>query len=198
MVRYGVFGAIYNNCYLLIDDKTNQSALIDCSEYNEKMQELIGDTELKYILLTHGHFDHIGGVNSVKKKYAAKVVISKEDEPMLTSGALSLSGINPDIKADIIVNDGDVITLGDTEIEVISTPGHTRGSVCYKAGKELFTGDTLFCLSCGRTDFPGGSVPDMITSLKRLAALDGDYNVYPGHEELTTLDYERKNNPCIR
>ena len=202
LVKHAVFPPIENNCYLIVDENTKESALVDCSTYNETMQKLIGDTSLKYILLTHGHYDHIGGVKEVKEKYGAKVVISKEDEPMLSSSRLSLAvftgGAQRDTNADIIVKDGDVLTLGSSEIKALANPGHTKGGMCYIAEDCLFTGDTLFCCSCGRTDFPGGNVGEMLSSLKRLSALDGDYKVFPGHEELSTLDYERKNNPYFR
>lgn len=196
------FGSMDNNCCLIIDEKTNQSALVDCNEFSQKMIDMIGETDLKYILLTHGHFDHIIGVKSVKEKYGAQVVISKEDEPMLNSAKLSLAVFcnapQNNVDADIIVKDGDEITLGETKIKVMATPGHTSGSVCYIAENCIFSGDTLFYCSCGRTDFPSGSPEQMMSSLQKLKALDGDYKVYTGHNNLTTLDFERKNNPYMK
>ncbi len=196
------FGSMDNNCSLIIDEKTNQSALVDCNEFSQKMIDMIGDTDLKYILLTHGHFDHIIGARDTKAKYGAKVVISSEDEPMLSSSKLSLAAFcnapQNDVEADIIVSDGDEITLGDIVIKVMSTPGHTLGSVCYIAENCIFSGDTLFYCSCGRTDFPSGSPEQMMSSLQKLKALDGDYKVYTGHNNLTTLDFERKNNPYMK
>lgn len=196
------FGSMDNNCSLIIDEKTNQSALVDCNEFSQKMIDMIGDTDLKYILLTHGHFDHIIGVKSVKEKYGAQVVISKEDEPMLNSSKLSLAVFcnapQNNVDADIIVKDGDEITLGEIKIKVMATPGHTSGSVCYIAENCIFSGDTLFYCSCGRTDFPSGSPEQMMLSLQKLKALDGDYKVYTGHNNLTTLDFERKNNPYMK
>lgn len=196
------FGSMDNNCSLIIDEKTNQSALVDCNEFSQKMIDMIGDTDLKYILLTHGHFDHIIGVKSIKEKYGAQVVISKEDEPMLNSSKLSLAVFcnapQNNVDADIIVRDGDEITLGEIKIKVMATPGHTSGSVCYIAENSIFSGDTLFYCSCGRTDFPSGSPEQMMSSLQKLKALDGDYKVYTGHNNLTTLDFERKNNPYMK
>ncbi|MCI5514289.1 MAG: MBL fold metallo-hydrolase [Eubacterium sp.] len=200
-VCYKVFGDLDNNCYLLLDETTNKSALIDCTVADDRMRELIGDTDLQYILLTHGHFDHIGGVRDIKKEYGCKVVISSVDAPMLSSGKASLAAFcgaeQNDTEPDITVQDGDEIEVGTLKIKVLSTPGHTSGSVCYVVGDALFSGDTLFYCSCGRTDFPTGSSDDMIKSLKKLASLDGNYKVYTGHNQLSDLDFERKNNPYM-
>lgn len=200
-VSYKVFGDLDNNCYLLLDETTNKSALIDCTVADDRMRELIGDTDLQYILLTHGHFDHIGGVRDIKEEYGCKVVISSVDAPMLSSGKASLAAFcgaeQNDTEPDITVQDGDEIEVGTLKIKVLSTPGHTSGSVCYVVGDALFSGDTLFYCSCGRTDFPTGSSDDMIKSLKKLASLDGNYKVYTGHNQLSDLDFERKNNPYM-
>lgn len=201
-VKSAVFGSLANNCYLITDNESGKSALIDCTEYSEKMRAFIGDADLEYILLTHGHFDHIGGVKGIKAETAAKVVIAAEDEPMLSSGKHSLAAFcgaeQNDTSADIIVDDGDEIFLGESKIKVMKTQGHTDGCVCYICDDKIFSGDTLFFCSCGRTDFPTGSSSKMLASLKRLAALDGDYTVYPGHDRQSTLDFERKNNPYMK
>ena len=201
-IKSAVFGMLENNCYLITDKASAESALVDCTDDSKKMMDFISDTDLKYIFLTHGHFDHIEGVKAVKEKTEAKVVISSQDAPMLSSSKLSLatfSGIRQEnTQPDIIVNDGDIVTLGESEIRVMSTPGHTKGSVCYLCDDSIFSGDTLFFCSCGRTDFPGGSDAEMSSSLKRLAALERNYTVYAGHGRNSTLDYERKNNPYMR
>ena len=201
-VKREVFGSMDNNCYLITDEATHQSALVDCSEWNEKMKDLIGDTDLKYVLLTHGHYDHIIGTKAVKETYGAKVAISREDAPMLTSARASLAVFcgaeQNNVTPDILLSDGDEIPLGETKLRVIATPGHTKGSVCFVAGDALFTGDTLFRLSCGRTDFPGGSWEEMQQSLKRLSLLEGDYTVYTGHDALSTLHFEREHNPYMK
>lgn len=201
-----VLGNLGNNCYLLTDEKSGKSALIDCESSDDRMMDFIADSNLEYILLTHGHFDHISGVKGVKEKYGAKVVISREDEGMLHSGKLSLAlfcGYKQNcVDADILVSDGDIIELGQTTIKVLATPGHTKGGVCYIINDEnenvIFSGDTLFKTSCGRTDFPGGSVVEMKESLMKLRNLEGDYKVYPGHNAETTLQFERQNNSYMR
>lgn len=200
-VKCAVFGSLENNCYLITDEKSGLSALVDCTEDSAKMRDFIGSAKLQYILLTHGHYDHITGVKGISELTGAKVVISNEDAPMLSSTRLSLAafcgGFHESCQADIMVSDGWEILLGESVIKVISTPGHTKGGVCYLCDDKLFTGDTLFFCSCGRTDFPGGSVPEMLESLKKLSVLEGDYNVYPGHDRQSTLDFERKNNPYL-
>lgn len=200
-VKSAVFGGLQNNCYLITDLDTNKSALVDCTEFSDRMLDFIGNADLEYILLTHGHFDHIGGVSEISERFNAKVVISSVDAPMLSSSKLSLAAfcgaVHNNSSADITVEDNDVIELGNSKIQVISTPGHTSGSVCYMCDDNLFTGDTMFFCFCGRTDFPTGSPIDMQSSLNKLASLNGDYKIFAGHDRQSTLDFERKNNPYI-
>lgn len=200
-IETAVFGSLENNCYLLSDEKTGKRALVDCTDSSKKMIDFIGKKQLEYILLTHGHFDHIGGVKTVKELTGARVVISKEDERMLSSSRDSLAAFcgaqHNNAEADILVSDGDVLKLGESEIKVMSTPGHTRGGVCYICENAIFTGDTMFFCSCGRTDFPGGSEKDIVKSLNKIAALSGNLTVYPGHDRPSTLDFERANNPYL-
>lgn len=201
-IKSVTLGDIDNNCYLITDKASGLSALVDCTDASDKMRSFIGDAKLEYILLTHGHFDHIGGVPEIKKDYGAKVVISEEDAPMLSSGKASLSvfmGIQQEnCEPDITVSEGSEIMLGETKIKVLATPGHTKGGVCYLLDDCIFTGDTLFFCSCGRTDFPGGSAKEIMQSLKRLSSLDGSLKVYPGHDRFSTMAFEKANNPYMR
>lgn len=198
---------IFANCFLLVDDATNEAAIVDPGWYGDIIKNALKteNVDLKYILLTHGHFDHILGVYGLQKETGAKVVIHECDAGHLIDPCKSLcEGNFPEpqypVNADITVKDGDTIMLGETEIKVMSTPGHTNGSVCYiiENEKVILSGDTLFCMTAGRTDFFDGSDEEMIASLKRLIALDGDYRVLPGHNRETTLESERKRNWYIR
>lgn len=161
--------------------------------------------DLKAILVTHGHFDHLLGVKKLKDTTGAKVYISKVDAPALKDARACLAsmvGLSIDpVKPDVLLKDGSAFTEAGIDFSVISTPGHTKGGVCYVVESErvIFSGDTLFCMSYGRTDLPGGDSSALFDSIVyRLFALHGDYRVLPGHEGETTLDFERANNPCVR
>ena len=194
-------GEMGTNGYILIDNESGDCAFIDVGDYGERLKAFLqnkGIEKLRYILLTHGHFDHIKGVKKLKADFGGEVVIHSLDADCLYDSSKSLGdffGLSmPSFEADKTVIEGDRLPFGNSEIEVIHTPGHTVGSVCYKIGDMIFSGDTLFCGSIGRTDFPGGSMLQMTASLKKLSKLEGNYNVYPGHEDVTDLDTERRTN----
>ena len=198
---------IFANTYLIEDEKSGEAAIVDPAWYGEIVKNVLEEKniKLKYVLLTHGHFDHILGAYGLQKEKGVKVVIHESDADHLLDPKKSLcEGNFPEpqypVTADITLKDGDVIKLGDEEIKVMSTPGHTNGSVCYilENDRVILSGDTLFCMTAGRTDFPDGSDEKMINSLKKLIALDGDYTVLPGHNRATTLESERKRNWYIR
>ncbi len=197
-------GPLPTNCYLLTDDITGETAVIDPGFENSELSNAIlaiGAENVTSILLTHGHFDHIIGVSAIKRLTHAKVYIYSDDMMFTADNSLNLSSMisapMEPFTADEVLNNGDVIKLGVLDIHVMHTPGHTIGSCCYLVENAIFTGDTLMKCSCGRTDFPTGSYPQIIDSLQKLRNLEGDYHIYPGHESETTLEYERKNNPFM-
>lgn len=206
MIKFTTFalGPIYTNTYLLKDESTKSLAVIDPAFESEELVSTIKEWggDLKYILLTHGHYDHISGVASLKKHFDAKVCISADELKLLNTASLNGSAWHDlhveKIDVDRELLDNDVIELGDTKIRFITTPGHTSGSGCFIVDDCIFSGDTLFCQSIGRTDFPTSSGTDMMLSLKKLNALEGDYDVFPGHDIPTTLSDERKYNPYMR
>lgn len=200
-----VLGPVDANTYIITDEESGESAVIDAGDFTEELKNAVSGKNVKYIMLTHGHFDHILGVPALKDFTNAKIVIHTADADCLRDGikslAFSAGGFSQTpVEADITVNDGDTFRLGETEIKVMHTSGHTKGGVCYIIEKErvIFTGDTLFCMTVGRTDFEGGSDEEMRESVKKLVNLDGDYTVYPGHNRSTRLSVERQRNIYIR
>lgn len=200
-------GFLMTNCYVITDEESGISAVIDPGEFTPQLDEAlksIGYDTIKYIILTHGHYDHIGGVNKILEKPGckAKVAISADDMPLLSDGFLNLSQMFTgetlqEVKADIALKDGEIISVGKSDFKVMCTPGHTEGSICLIGDGVIFSGDTLFFRSAGRTDFPTGSSGKMMQSLQRLAQLEGDYIVYTGHNQQTSLAQEKKNNPYM-
>lgn len=199
-------GPIQANCYIVTDEKTKDAVVIDCGEYTQELEEKLSDKSLKYILLTHGHYDHILGVYDLKEAHPeAQIVIHKEEAYKLTDDLPSFAhemmpGVQKYVPADITVEEGDKITFGGTEITVIHTPGHSKGGVCYFVEEErtIFTGDTLFCLTVGRMDFFDSSEDEMLESITRLYNMPGDYEIYPGHNRATTMEYEKRRNRYMR
>ena len=191
-------GPIGTNCYILEDEKARAAAIIDPGDEAGRILQVIEDdgVDVKYILLTHGHSDHTTAVPQLHKALPqAEIYIHRADANGAGSQLFPRAGQIPDLK---FYDEGDTLALGDMTIQVLHTPGHSRGSVTLKVGDVLFCGDTLFAGSCGRTDFPGGSMKQMMASLARLAALPGDYRVLPGHMEPSTLDRERRFNPYMQ
>lgn len=194
-------GLIGTNCYLLWDETAgNAAAIVDPGGSADQILAKIkqNNLDVKMILLTHGHFDHVLGVPDILAAYPGlPVYITETDYPEARDGGQFGYSMG-EVASVRFYDEGDTVELGHLKIDVLRTPGHTPGSVTLRVEDVLFTGDTLFRGSCGRTDFPGGSFGDMQRSLKRLADLPGDYRVYPGHEGSSTLDYERKYNPFMQ
>lgn len=200
-------GALETNCYLVADEN-GQTAVIDPGAESERILRTATahSMSIQTILLTHGHYDHIAAVNEIRRQTGAKLMIHQLDAEMLSDSGKNLatlfaSAIPPVADADRLLIDGDIIAVGDLTFEVLHTPGHSKGSVCYlcKEGREeaLFCGDTLFYLSCGRTDCYGGDDRIIVASLSRLAGLPYDGTAYCGHGPATTLAFERANNPYM-
>lgn len=198
-------GSLGEHIYLLGADGSKDVVVIDPGEAKPALNALEKDgLNCAAILLTHGHFDHIGGVRTLKEAYQAKVYIHEADAGMLKSNRMSLAVLTGQLgkpaEADVLLQGGETLTLAGLTIDVIHTPGHTKGGVCYalKSERKLFVGDTLFLEGSGRTDFPGGDEKELYHSIvDRLFSLEGDFEVYCGHEEETTLEHERRNNPFV-
>ncbi len=198
-------GKLATNTYLVFN-KDLEGLIIDPAEGFKEINEIIRskNIKLKYIINTHGHSDHISGNKKLYSMHDCELIVSKTDAPMLNNSKGNLAkylGIDEDQpKPDILIEESDIINLGEIKLIVIETPGHTKGSVSLYEEKEkvLFSGDTLFHRSVGRTDLPGGSIPDLLNSLKKLFSLPGEVVVYPGHSLETKISFERENNPFAK
>ena len=198
-------GMIQTNCYLAMNQKTGEAFIVDPGDEALRIENALSKMEAKptAILLTHAHFDHILAVNELKQKYAIPVYAFKEEEETLLDPDKNLSGAHgcPTVlKADRLLSDEEAFSEAGFVIRCLHTPGHTPGSCCYYLPDEniLFSGDTLFCGSVGRTDFPGGSMAEIVRSLHRLVEeLPEQTDVLPGHDQPTTIGEEKKYNPFM-
>ena len=204
-IRMMVLGPVQTNCFFLINEDTKEVLIIDPADSAKRIIQWVNSEQLKpvAILLTHGQFDHILAVNDVKKEYGIPVYASKDEVEVLATPQLNVStmmGMRLSMKADELFKDEDVLELAGMKLKVIATPGHTIGSVCFYIEEEkmLISGDTLFCTSVGRTDFPTGNGRQLIESIKtRLFVLPDDTAVFPGHNDMTSIGYEKVHNPFI-
>ena len=198
-------GSMLANCYIIADEETKETVIIDPSAEAEEILKVVKDSNLKvkYIINTHGHMDHIGANAEIKEATGAKILIHEDDGNLLSSPVKNLAifwgRMTKSPPADRFFKNGEIISLGKLRLKVIHTPGHTKGSICLLVDKKLFTGDTLMRNSIGRTDLPGGSEKILVQCIKeKLLPLEDGVKIYPGHEEETTIGQERRNNPFLQ
>lgn len=193
LIKTLTVGQIETNCYIATDENTLECAVIDPGDESNVILNYLEEHKLKakYIFLTHGHFDHTMAVEAVRAETGATVCMNRRD---VGRGDYRYDPA----EGTIMYGEGDIFHVGGLTFQVIETPGHTPGGVCLICEDALFTGDTLFAGSCGRTDLPGGDMDQLLHSLKRLYELPGDYEVYPGHMDSSTLDRERRFNQYMR
>lgn len=204
VLRY-IVGPVCTNCYLLVNHKTGELLVVDPGDQAQLIEKQIEKTGAKpvAILLTHGHFDHAGAAEALADKYQISIYAHEAERETLEDPGLNLCGMIGEHKvyhADIFVKDEEVLNLAGFSIRVFFTPGHTIGGCCYYIADEkiLFSGDTLFQESVGRTDFPRGSASDLIRAIReKLMPLPNDVTVYTGHDESTLIGYERMHNPYL-
>ena len=202
-IKKFVIGMVGTNCYVVYNENTKECFVVDPAAPSAPLVEFIRTEglQLQGILLTHGHFDHIMALNDLKKRYNVPVYAHEEEEDVLKQSSLNLSGSIGQIyttQADVYVKDGEHLKLAGLDVIVLYTPGHTKGGVCYYFPEEkvLMSGDTLFHCSIGRTDFPTGSMSQLVRSVKeQLFVLPDDVQVYPGHDSVTSIGYEKQYNP---
>ncbi|MDD4563903.1 MAG: MBL fold metallo-hydrolase [Eubacteriales bacterium] len=198
-------GPLSVNCYVVSDEATKKSFIVDPGGHNKDMVNYIkeNDLDIEYIILTHGHSDHIGGVASCRKEYPkAKLAACIHEKPMLEDSRLNMSlltgGESISLDVDLYVSDGDTMKVGDMELIFLHTPGHTPGGMCIVVENVVFSGDTLFQQSIGRTDLHGSSFAAIKESIiNKLYTLPDDTIVLPGHMGPTSIGYEKRNNPFV-
>lgn len=197
-------GPLETNCYILGDEKSKEGVVIDPGGDFEEIEKHLNKLKLKtkYIILTHGHFDHTGALTQLKKITGAEILIHSADVFMLSQSGQAqpffLESATDPCSADRTLKDGDRIQFGENVLEVLHTPGHTPGGISLVTDKMIFTGDTIFCGSVGRTDLPGGSYRKLIDSIKtKLLSKGDDYVIYPGHGPESTIGEERRDNPFL-
>ncbi len=194
-------GPIRTNCYLLCDETARVCAVIDPGDEGERIADAVEKSgcALQYVLLTHGHFDHFTGLRALLERYDVPVYIQRKDATDHDDGSgYSIRFPRLDDAHQRWYGEGNELPLGGLTIRVMETPGHSQGSVCLVVENVIFSGDTLFRSSCGRTDLPGGDYRAILESLGRLGRLEGDYHIYPGHDRDSTLAEERRFNPYLR
>lgn len=203
-IYHAVLGEIGTNCYVIVNEAVKRCVIVDPADQPESIGTMIDKCGSKpsAALLTHGHYDHMTAAEAIKDKYDINIYAGEHEKDVLLQPDKNLSGImgrHPvSLEADQWLSDGDELELAGIKIKVLHTPGHTEGGVCYyiPEASALFSGDTLFAESVGRTDFPTGSMGKLISGIKnKLLLLPDDTVVYPGHGDATTIAYEKQYNP---
>ncbi|NLY71228.1 MAG: MBL fold metallo-hydrolase [Clostridiales bacterium] len=204
-IKQFITGPLQVNCYLVIDDNTNKAFIVDPGGKDKKLLNYIEENKIdvEYIILTHGHGDHICGIEFFKEALPDAKIVANEDERELLNNprqnhSILTCGKAISVDVDKYVSDGDRLKVGDLELACISTPGHTPGGMCIYVDGALFSGDTLFAQSIGRTDFPYSSFDSLKESIQgKLYTLPEDTKVYPGHMGSTTIGFEKEYNPFV-
>lgn len=198
----GIYAA---NCYVIYSESSKDGIVVDPGGDIDEILGFIRENQLniRHIILTHGHADHIGGIIDLKKSLDASIMIHEDDREMLVDGNKNLSTMMAmgtiEIEPDVLLKDRDIIEFGDEKAEIIHTPGHTRGGICIKVGNNIITGDTLFASSIGRTDLLGGDYETIINSIKdKLMIYPDETQIFPGHGASSTIGKERVYNPFLR
>lgn len=191
-------GPIMTNCYILCDDETKVCAVVDPGADADRVSRAVAETGCApvCILLTHGHYDHTGGVEELLEKFPG-IPVYLNHRDVYDESDRRMRQLFPPLPATVDYEHGDTVRVGSLTVSVLSTPGHSAGSVTLLCGDVMFAGDTLFAGSCGRTDLAGGSVDDMLASLARLGRLEGEYSVLPGHMGASILSREQEYNPFM-
>lgn len=200
-----VVGPIEENCYVLKDEETGEGIIIDAGDNGQEILAYVRDNgiDIKLLVNTHGHWDHIGAVDVLRDALGVQLAIHREDAPMLIASEEEMAVYSVFVgkkkPAEILLEDGDVINFGKSSLKVIHTPGHTKGGICLYGGGCLFSGDTLFASSVGRTDLPGGDYHEILHSVNvALAQVADETKVYPGHGPASRMGRERRCNPYLQ
>jgi len=200
IIRSLVVGPLENNCFIIADENTKEGLVVDPGDEPDRILDLINKNSfnIKYIVCTHAHFDHVGAVPDLKKETGAKIVIHRDELEIYKStkdqAAIWGYKLDPLPEPDMFVSEGDKIEVGDLRFEILHTPGHSPGGICLYGEGILITGDTLFAGSVGRTDFYGGDMEKLKRSFRRLLSLSDKIKVLPGHGPETTIGQERTDN----